>query len=110
MYIASNMKQLFFNWLSAVTDFFGIFVVVCWVFYEPTDEDLQQAFSVIQNVWLYKLYIFVIPCIGIPSVILWWLYAYAIASQDDDYHICTRIFGFFVCIILCGVMWVMVSH
>eukprot|EP01084_Bolivina_argentea_P310325 536961_1 len=38
---ATNIKQLLFNWLCAVTDFFGIFFVVCWVFYEPNDDHLK---------------------------------------------------------------------
>ena len=56
---ATNMKQLFMNWLCAITDFFGIFVMVSWVFYEPkSDEslDLSTAFTFIQWVWFYKLF------------------------------------------------------
>eukprot|EP01083_Nonionella_stella_P193652 714971_1 len=32
---ALNLKQLFFNWCCAVTDFFGVFFAVTWVFYTP---------------------------------------------------------------------------
>eukprot|EP01084_Bolivina_argentea_P227904 384991_1 len=67
---ASNFKQLAFNWLCAVTDFFGIFFVVCWVFYEPIDPDLKHAFITIRNVWLYKLYIFEFPMIAFVSIVL----------------------------------------
>eukprot|EP01083_Nonionella_stella_P066299 174452_1 len=63
---ASNFKQLFFTWLCACCDFFGIFFMVSWVFWRPHDADLQDAFATIQQVWLYKLYIFTFPMILIP--------------------------------------------
>jgi len=40
MGVSNSIKELFFYWLCAVTDFFGMFFVVCWVFYEPQDESL----------------------------------------------------------------------
>ena len=66
---ALNWKQLLCNWLSSVTDFFGIFVVVSWCFYSPqqNDENVAHLFSAIQTIWLYKLYICVFPLIVITS-------------------------------------------
>ena len=67
--LASNIKQLFFNWLCAITDFFSIFVAVSWVFYKPlNDESLINAFDLFQTIWLYKLYICVFPFIGVVSI------------------------------------------
>eukprot|EP01083_Nonionella_stella_P066301 174456_1 len=68
---ASNFKQLFFTWLCACCDFFGIFFMVSWVFWRPHDADLQDAFATIQQVWLYKLYIFTFPLILIPLSIMY---------------------------------------
>eukprot|EP01083_Nonionella_stella_P093884 263341_1 len=68
---ALTLKQLFFNWLSAVTDFLGIFFAVSWVFYEPENEDLKHAFVVIQTIWLYRLYTCTIPLVGIFSVVFY---------------------------------------
>ena len=61
MGVSNSIKQLLFNWLCAVTDFFGIFFVVCWVFYEPNNYALREPFALIQDVWLWKLYIFELP-------------------------------------------------
>ena len=100
MGISNSFKQLFFNWLCAVTDFFGIFFVVCWVFYEPHDESLQEAFSTIQSVWLWKLYIFELPLVLIPAFLLYFSYCWAAVTEIDDVmSICARIalvfFAFF---------------
>ena len=65
---ALTMKQLFFNWLSGITDFFGIFFAVSWVFYKPNDDYLQDAFSTIQDVWLYRLYCCTLPLVGSVSI------------------------------------------
>ena len=97
MGIASNFKQLFFVWLSAVADFFGMFFVVCWVFYEPQDEYLQDAFIVIRNIWLWKLFIFIFPMIGFVSVFLHTLAWNVIIYETNSgcgYKICYGIMGF----------------
>ena len=72
---AMTMKQLFFNWLAGIADFFGIFFVVSWVFYEPNDIQLKPAFDVIQDVWLYRLYICTLPIIGVSSItgLVYWI-------------------------------------
>ena len=66
---ALTLKQLFFNWLSAVTDFFGLFFVVSWVFYEPNDENLKDAFALFKTVWLYRIYFCTAPLVGATSVL-----------------------------------------
>eukprot|EP01084_Bolivina_argentea_P148080 258967_1 len=53
---AMNLKQLFFNWCCAVTDFFGVFFAVSWVFYEPSSDHLSTAFTLIRNIWFYKIF------------------------------------------------------
>merc|ERR1712228_733868 len=60
---AMNLKQLFFNWLCAITDVIGIFFIVSWVFYEPQNEELHNAFNLFQNIWFYKLACMVLPLI-----------------------------------------------
>ena len=84
MGISNSVKQLFFNWLCAVTDFFGIFFVVCWVFYEPHDESLQEAFSVIQSVWLRKLYILEIPGVLFPAFFMYITFVWLVTDEADD--------------------------
>merc|ERR1719295_1794171 len=64
---ATNMKQLFFNWLCAVTDFFGIFVMVSWVFYQPENDELSDAFHIIQSAWYYKVFC-IFPTIIVVSI------------------------------------------
>eukprot|EP01084_Bolivina_argentea_P227903 384990_1 len=96
---SSNFKQLVFNWLCAVTDFFSIFFVVCWVFYEPVDPDLNNAFIIIQNVWLYKLCIFIFPMIAFVSITLHIL-AVSVIVYDNGNNIyekiCFGIIGFLI--------------
>eukprot|EP01083_Nonionella_stella_P093035 260585_1 len=96
---ATNLKQLFFNWLCAVTDVFGIFFVVSWVFHQP-DHDLAHAFNTIQRVWLYKLYILVFPLMGVGSflfsVCLW----YEIVSKRSS--ICLHVFSILLILFILG--------
>ena len=66
---ALTMKQLFFNWLSGISDFFGIFFAVSWAFYEPNDKTLQPAFNIIQAVWFYRLYCCTLPLIALSSIL-----------------------------------------
>ena len=61
------MKQLFLKWFCAITDFFGIFVMVSWVFYEPQSDHLHDAFTFIQTVWFYKLFC-IYPMIIVISI------------------------------------------
>eukprot|EP01083_Nonionella_stella_P215855 776484_1 len=89
--ISSNFKQLFFNWLCACCDFFGIFFIVSWVFWKPHDEDLQDAFATIQQVWFYKLYIFTFPAILIPLSIAYCDYICVLFGEYWDEKWCTRI-------------------
>ena len=78
--------------LCAVSDFFGIFFIVSWVFYQPQDPELQNAFNVIQNVWLYKLYIFEVPIILIPTLIFYIVYVLAVSAEDwNNANCCKRI-------------------
>jgi len=86
MGISNNIKQLAFNWLCAVTDFFGIFFVVCWVFYEPHDESLEDAFLLIHNVWSYKLYITIIPGVVFPAFILYIVFVWNTFTEDTTYE------------------------
>eukprot|EP01083_Nonionella_stella_P001196 3488_1 len=101
---ATNLKQLFFNWLCAVTDVFGIFVVVSWVFYQSND-DLSDAFATIQSVWLYKLYILVFPLVGVASFLFICCLFYEIVEDHcrslNLSSVCT--ISFFA--LLCAFLW-----
>ena len=48
---AIDLKVFLFNWLSLVTDFFGIFMLISWVFYNPTNPG---TFTWYGTLWLYK--------------------------------------------------------
>ena len=59
--IAIDSKSLLFTWLCAVTDFFGIFFLVSWMFYNPSNvimvgDSMSLAgfdlFPIIGNVWV----------------------------------------------------------
>eukprot|EP01084_Bolivina_argentea_P091792 165212_1 len=107
---ALNMKQLLLNWLSAVTDFFGIFVITSWCFYAPSEEahsdELVEIFNIIRIVWLYKMYICIFPFVGCCSIVLhligWHeMYDSAVSNSDSIcYKICCIIGIFFVVTIL----------
>ena len=86
MGVSNSIKQLLFNWLCAVTDFFGIFFVVCWVFYEPNHYALREPFELIQDVWLWKLYIFELPGVLIPAFLFYLTYVWAVATEDNSWE------------------------
>ena len=85
---ALTMRQLFLNWLSGITDFFGLFFVVSWVFYKPNDEYLQDAFAVIYNVWLYRIYICTLPLVGFSSIFVYVGISYDEWPQRDITSTC----------------------
>eukprot|EP01083_Nonionella_stella_P173863 601023_1 len=106
---ATNMKQLFFNWLCAVTDFFGIFVVVCWVTYHPHEQHLSDAFIMIRNVWLNIQCILVFPMIAFVSVMMHIVFSSLIVYETDGTKckkISYGIYGFFGVTLawICGVI------
>eukprot|EP01083_Nonionella_stella_P038748 105343_1 len=59
--IAIDYTTFIFNWLSMVTDFFGIFFTISWVFYHPLLEGELYSFTWIGYVWLGKLLFVVFP-------------------------------------------------
>ena len=48
---AIEIKVFLFNWLSIVTDFFGIFMLISWIFYNPNNPG---QFTWYGQMWLYK--------------------------------------------------------
>ena len=49
-----------FNWLSAVADFFGVFFVISWVFYDSkihinSGESFFDSFTFIGQLWVYAV-------------------------------------------------------
>ena len=79
---ALTLKQLFFNWLSAISDFFGLFCVVSWIFYQPEDEQLKHAFVVIQAVALYRIYYCTIPMVISGAIVFY-------AAILEEWWVCT---------------------
>eukprot|EP01083_Nonionella_stella_P027960 76998_1 len=60
--VAYNWKSAFFNWISCVTDIFGLFFIVSFAFYDT------NPFHLIQTVWLYSLFLTVAPLVVIGSL------------------------------------------
>ena len=59
-----NIKSLLFMWISAVTDFIGIFFAISWVLYD-TDN---QTIITLAYIWKIKLLICVVPLVFCVSV------------------------------------------
>eukprot|EP01083_Nonionella_stella_P173862 601014_1 len=109
---ALNLKQLFFNWCCAVTDFFGVFFAVTWVFYTPTSDHLSSAFAMIRTIWMYKLIItefVMIVCvsIGMHMAMMYDCYRIDIKRKDKlSSQICLGIFIFLLVTFMwaCGII------
>eukprot|EP01083_Nonionella_stella_P305503 1066017_1 len=109
---ALNLKQLFFNWCCAVTDFFGVFFAVTWVFYTPASDHLSSAFAMIRTIWFYKLIISEFVMIGCVSIgmhiaMIYSIYEYDIKRKPKlSDRICLSIFVFFLITFLwaCGII------
>eukprot|EP01083_Nonionella_stella_P136716 416171_1 len=65
-----NLRSAIFNWLCCITDFFGIFFIISFAFYVPSNADSNQSnpFAVIQSVWIYSILFTVIPFALIGSI------------------------------------------
>ena len=122
--IAIDSKSLLFTWLCAVTDFFGIFFLVSWMFYNPSNvimvgDSMSLAgfdlFPIIGNVWIYQVMICILPFlifswIALISIFVIGLYNDNVSSDESYFHKGCLIFGltvlaiilvtFFVCIAL----------
>ena len=66
-----DIKTYIWTWLCIVVDFFGIFFILTWVFY--TDDNLFKPifldyFSIIGEVWFYKVMFSVSPCIVLGAL------------------------------------------
>eukprot|EP01084_Bolivina_argentea_P113897 202898_1 len=71
-----DIKTYIWTWLCIVVDFFGIFFTLSYVFY-TSDKLLQPVyhgyFTIIGQIWLYKVLISIIPII-IIAIMYWFLY------------------------------------
>eukprot|EP01083_Nonionella_stella_P070603 189006_1 len=66
-----DIKTYIWTWFCIVTDFFGIFFTLTWVFY--TDETIFKPqflnhFSVIGQIWFYKVMISVAPFVIVAGL------------------------------------------
>ena len=73
-----NIKTLIFAWLCAVIDFFAIFFIVSWVFYNPNNNDNNDnsndgifnfSYSILGQIWVWKIIIGIGPMVSIGSII-----------------------------------------
>ena len=102
---ALTMKQLFFNWLSGILDFFALFFIVSWVFYEPDDENLQEAFDIIQTVWISRIYICTLPLIFFASMLAYVAFAEEFWPNSSYSPFSRFCGGICVCLTL-AVVWI----
>ena len=86
-----------------MVDFFGIFFTFCWVFY--SNEELMSGsflgyFTIIGQVWIYKILISVLPFV-VGMIVFWMLfYVWDVINDICDYdnccyNICTALFWLF---------------
>ena len=89
------------------SDFFGIFVAVSWVFYEPHNDDLSPAFVVIRNIWFYKLIITEFVLIGVVSIgiYLWMMYQVCEYDVKRQTTICAKICVFICYSLIATLVW-----
>ena len=62
-----DLKSAIFNWLSAITDFFGIFFIISFAFYVPPDDE-NNPFITIQMVWIFSILSTVVPFALVGSI------------------------------------------
>ena len=84
-----DIKTYIWTWLCIVVDFFGIFFILSWVFYTNDSTVLQPQFmgyfTVIGEIWFYKVMISVTPCILLG--LLWFVITYL---PQPMHELCTR--------------------
>ena len=59
-----NLKSLLFLWISAVTDFIGIFFAISWVLYDTDNETIL----LLADIWMYKIIVCVVPLVFCASI------------------------------------------
>lgn len=66
-----NSSMFLFNWLSVVTDFIGLYLIVTWVFYSPQSlqENEHSLLHLFKQIWLWKLFVSTIcPVLGLTGL------------------------------------------
>ena len=67
VYINRDFRVFIFNWLSLVCDFFGVFAIVSWVFYNPNNPG---EITFLGKIWIGKaVTIWIILCFGLGGPI-----------------------------------------
>ena len=79
--VSHNWKCVFFNWLSALSDFFGVFFIASFAFYVPPHlhegpSADSNPFELISSIWLGLLLLTVVPfglvgSVGINLNVCW---------------------------------------
>ena len=107
-----NKKVFLFNWLCVSADFFGIFFVISWIFYNHngTSNDTDSIFDNFNHfgkIWMYQfMYVLLPVIIGICSS----LFAMIYAAMFDEEKCCARIFWSIVLtlVYVCGTAFCMI--
>eukprot|EP01084_Bolivina_argentea_P109400 195557_1 len=90
-------KSYFYTWLCVCTDFFSIFFVVSWVFLdnEYIRGDFLGQFSIIGQIWCWKVIIAIIPPIVFVAIAYltggMWFLIYEIWRSNNDQPVYCRI-------------------
>ena len=103
--VGKDFLTIIFYWLCVITDFFGIFFAVAWVFYNPNNSNnnsvdidagnsIENEFisTIIGEIWFYKFSLIVLPIAVIMSFVC--LFYIGLWLQD-------RFFGDICCIVCC---------
>ena len=72
VFLANDFLSIFFYWMCVITDFFGIFFIVSWIFYDfkssinyninsGTYQNAVDTFDTIVSLWYIKVSCFVCP-------------------------------------------------
>ena len=100
-------KSFLFCWLCVISDFFSIFFLVSWVFLsnEYINGNFLGYFSIIGQLWIYKVLISIIPpiiCIPILYILFgFWFILYQLYDNGRRYaafwETSSRIIAFITC-------------
>ena len=98
----------FWTWLCVVTDFFGIFFTLTWVFYHDDNipGDFLGYFNIFGEIWLWKFAISTAIPVAFAlfvffSVGYWFMYCLFLCDPDFDDNACVRCGFSCMWIILC---------
>ena len=94
-----NKSTFIWTWLCIVTDFFGIFFTLTWVFYSNDNihGDFLGYFNIIGEIWFWKFSISVLFPVAVPTVIFfgfvyWFIAIYLVCMFIKENDLPSAIF------------------